>query len=98
MNINYFVPMSEEEINDYICSVLESVQFDLLVGDINGALANVISKLTAIDETIDHPIIHEITKQSRSGHLETVQQVNDFFRKYHPKLTSRSNYTPVEPC
>ena len=97
MNINYFVPMSEEEIQDYVYSVLESVQFDLLVGDINAALANVISKLTAIDETIDHPIIHEITKQSRSGHLETFQQVNDFFRKYHPKLNSSSNYIPEEP-
>jgi len=54
----------------------------LLEGNIHAALAHIISNLSALEETSDHPLKHQIVQQAQAGQLETIEQVERFLRHY----------------
>ncbi len=74
--------MEDEHIDDYISGIVQSCQFYLLEGNIHAALAHIISNLSALEETSDHPLKHQIVQQAQAGQLETVEQVELFLRHY----------------
>jgi|TARA_B100000929_G_C15439747_1_gene397605 cation transport ATPase len=74
--------MEDEHIDDYISGIVQSCQFYLLEGNIHAALAHIISNLSALEETSDHPLKHQIVQQAQAGQLETIEQVERFLRHY----------------
>ena len=89
--------MEDEHIDDYISGIVQSCQFYLLEGNIHAALAHIISNLSALEETSDHPLKHQIVQQAQaamSGGLRSVG-IDYNYRHFTSMITGSST---AKPC